>query len=95
MLSVLTGMIGHGLIAFAQSEIDIGTISIIQVAQPALAVCWSYAILGERVRLAQVPGMILVIVGLAAFTIVSQRRSQQRAATVMADQAGELAGPAG
>ena len=39
--------------------------------------------------------MILVIVGLAAFTIVSQRRAQQRAATVDPDQHGELTGPVG
>lgn len=95
LLSVLTGMLGHGLIAFAQREVDVATIGIIQVAQPALAVCWSYAILGEQIRPAQVPGMILVIVGLAAFTIVSQRRAQQRAATVVPDQHGELTGPVG
>ena len=82
LLSVLTGMLGHGLIAFAQREVDVGTIGIIQVAQPALAVCWGYLILGEAIRPAQVPGMILVIVGLAAFTIVSQRRAPQRGATV-------------
>ena len=95
LLSVLTGMLGHGLIAFAQREVDVGTISIIQVAQPALAVCWSFVILGEEIRGAQIPGMLLVIVGLAAFTIVSQRRTQARTATVVPDQHGELTGPVG
>ena len=38
LLAVLTGMLGHGLIAFAQRELPIATIGIIQVAQPALAV---------------------------------------------------------
>ena len=52
-------------------------------------------ILGEEIRGAQIPGMILVIVGLAAFTIVSQRRTQARAATVVPDQHGELTGPVG
>jgi drug/metabolite transporter (DMT)-like permease len=96
LLSVLTGMLGHGLIAFAQREVDVATIGIIQVAQPALAVCWSYLILGEAIRPVQVPGMILVVVGLAAFTVVSQRRAQQqRTATVVPDQHGELTGPVG
>ena len=95
LLSVLTGMLGHGLIAFAQREVDIATIGIIQVAQPALAVCWSFLVLGEAIRPAQVPGMILVITGLAAFTIVSQRRAQQRGATVGPDQHGELTDPVG
>ena len=88
-------MLGHGLIAFAQREVDVATIGIIQVAQPALAVCWSYLVLGEQIRPAQVPGMVLVVVGLAAFTIASQRRAQRRAATVVPDQHGELTGPVG
>ena len=93
LLAVLTGMLGHGLIAFAQTEVDVGTISIIQVAQPALAIGWSYLLLGEEIRSAQVPGMVLVIVGLVAFTVVSQRRL--RAATMAGDQHGELTGPVG
>jgi drug/metabolite transporter (DMT)-like permease len=95
MLAVLTGMIGHGLIAFAQRELPVATIGIIQVAQPAIAVCWSFLILGEAVKVAQIPGMVLVIAGLVAFTTIGQRRSASAAATVDADQHGELAGPAG
>ncbi|MET0145085.1 MAG: DMT family transporter [Ilumatobacteraceae bacterium] len=95
LLSVLTGMFGHALIVFAQSEVDVGTIGIIQVAQPALAIGWSFLILGESVRVAQVPGMILVVVGLGAFTIVSQRRKSRPPVMVTIDQDGELAGPAG
>jgi drug/metabolite transporter (DMT)-like permease len=95
LLAVMTGMLGHGLIAFAQREVDIATIGIIQVAQPALAVCWSFLILGEQVKVAQIPGMVLVIVGLVAFTVVSQRRAPHLPATVAADQHGELTGPVG
>jgi len=95
LLAVLTGMIGHGLIAFAQRELPMATIGVIQVAQPAIAVCWSLLILGERVKLAQIPGMVLVIVGLVAFTMIGQRRSSSAGATVVADQHGELPGPAG
>jgi drug/metabolite transporter (DMT)-like permease len=95
VLAVMTGMLGHGLIAFAQREVDVATIGIIQVAQPALAVCWSFLILGEEISPAQIPGMILVIVGLVAFTVVSQRRGQRVRATVGPDQHGELTGPVG
>jgi drug/metabolite transporter (DMT)-like permease len=96
-LAVMTGMVGHGLIAFAQREVDVATIGIIQVGQPALAVCWSFLILGERIKPAQVPGMVLVIVGLVAFTLASQRRAARppAAATVGTDQHGELTGPVG
>ena len=83
MLAVLTGMIGHGLIAFAQRELPVATIGIIQVAQPAIAVCWSFVVLGRgRSKVAQIPGMVLVIVGLVAFTIdrasVDRRRRRLR-----------------
>jgi drug/metabolite transporter (DMT)-like permease len=70
LLSVLTGMAAHGFIAAAQREVDVGTIGILQVAQPALAVGWSYVLLGEEIRPAQVPGMVLMLVGLIAFSKV-------------------------
>lgn len=103
LLSVLTGMLAHGLIAAAQRDVDVGTISILQVAQPALAVGWGYLILDEAIRAVQVPGMVLVVVGLVAFTLVSQRRATAArrrppgppAGIVAGDQHGELAGPAG
>jgi drug/metabolite transporter (DMT)-like permease len=91
LLSVLTGMLAHGLIVSAQRDVDVGTIGMLQVSQPALAVAWSYVLLGEEIRLAQVPGMLLVLIGLAAFTLVSQRRT----ARVIADQHGELTGSVG
>lgn len=81
-LSVLTGVIAHGLIAFAQHGVDVGTISILQVSQPAIAVGWGYLILGEAIAPSQVPGMVLVVVGLVAFTVVSQRRAVNAASVV-------------
>ena len=97
LLGIMTGMIGHGLIAYSQREIPIATIGIIQVGQPALAVGWSFLILGEQIKPAQIPGMVLVLVGLAAFTLISQRRQPRpvAAATVGPDQHGELTGPVG
>jgi len=95
LLSVLTGMLAHGLIAAAQSNVDVGTISILQVSQPALAVWWAYVLIDEEIRLAQVPGMVLVILGLIAFTVVSQRRASRAAAIVAADRHGELTGTVG
>jgi drug/metabolite transporter (DMT)-like permease len=73
LLTFLTGMIAHGLLVVAQRYVPLATIGILQVGQPAIAVVWGLAILGEQVRLAQVPGMVLVVAGLAAFALVSQR----------------------
>ena len=74
LLAILTGMVAHGCIAFAQQHLPIATITVMQTAQPALAVLFAFIILDEAVRWPQVVGMGLVIVGIASFTLVSQRR---------------------
>lgn len=73
LLAVLTGMVAHGCIAFAQQHLPIQTITVMQVAQPALATLFAFFILDEAVRPPQIVGMALVIVGIALFTISSQR----------------------
>ena len=50
ILTFLTGVAAHGLMVFAQKTIPIGTIGIAQVIQPALAVVWSFLLLGERLN---------------------------------------------
>ena len=47
MLTLMTGVLAHGLMVFAQSTIPIGSIGIAQIAQPALAALWSFLLLGE------------------------------------------------
>ena len=74
ILTFLTGVAAHGLIVFAQHHVPVATIGVMQVGQPALAVFWGWLILGEQISLAQVPGMILVLLGLGLFTVASQRR---------------------
>ena len=50
ILTFTSGVAAQGLIVFAQKTIQIGTIGIAQVAQPALAVVWSFLLLGEVVN---------------------------------------------
>ena len=64
ILTFLSGVAAHGLMVFAQKTIPIGTIGIAQVAQPALAVVWSFLLLGERVGGRQVVGIAVVMGGL-------------------------------
>ncbi len=73
ILTLLTGMLSHGCIVFAQQHIPVATIGIMQTAQPALAVFFAFVLLGEEVRAPQVLGMVLVISGLALFTLASSR----------------------
>ena len=61
ILTFLTGMLSHGCIVFAQQHMPVATISIMQTAQPALAVLFAFLLLGESVRVPQVVGMALVI----------------------------------
>jgi drug/metabolite transporter (DMT)-like permease len=73
ILTLLTGVLAHALLVFAQKLIPIATIGVMQSAQPALAVFWGIIILGETVSGAQVVGMALVVIGLGLFTWSSQR----------------------
>jgi drug/metabolite transporter (DMT)-like permease len=73
VLTFLTGVAAHGLMVFAQKTIQIGTIGIAQVVQPALAVVWSFLLLGERLGHWQVVGIAVVISGLLAFLVLNQR----------------------
>ena len=95
-MSVLTGVVGHGLIASAQRLIDVGTISVIHVGQPAVAVMWAWVVLGERVALAQLPGAALILAGLVGFTLLNQRAFVRRAAAESpgAELSGTLTEPA-
>ena len=85
VLTLLTGTVAHGLIVFAQRTVPVGTMSMLQVAQPALAVLWSVLLLSARVRAVQVVGMALVIAGLHADDAAD--------ATVAADAGGPARSP--
>jgi drug/metabolite transporter (DMT)-like permease len=73
LLTLTSGVAAQGLLVFAQKSIQIGTIGIAQVAQPALAVVWSFLLLGEVVNDRQVAGIAIVSAGLLAFVMLNQR----------------------
>jgi drug/metabolite transporter (DMT)-like permease len=73
ILTLTSGVAAQGLLVFAQKSIQIGTIGIAQVAQPALAVVWSFLLLGEVVNNRQVAGIAIVTAGLLAFVVLNQR----------------------
>jgi drug/metabolite transporter (DMT)-like permease len=78
LLTFLVGVAAHGLIVFAQKTIQIGTIGIAQVAQPALAVVWSFLLLGETLRDRQVVGIAVTMAGLLGFLVLNQRGARRR-----------------
>jgi drug/metabolite transporter (DMT)-like permease len=78
VLTALSGVAANGLMVFAQKTIQIGTIAVAQVVQPALAVLWSFLLLGETLRGGQVVGIAIAIGGLLAFILMNQRAERAR-----------------
>jgi drug/metabolite transporter (DMT)-like permease len=78
ILAFLTGIAAHGLMVYAQKTIPIGTIGIVQEIQPALAVVWSFLLLGETLHHWQVVGIAVVLSGLLAFIVMNQRGNRAR-----------------
>ncbi len=74
ILTFTSGVAAQGLNVFAQKTIQIGTIGISQVAQPALAVVWSFLLLGEVVNNRQAAGIAIVVFGLLAFVMLNRPR---------------------
>jgi drug/metabolite transporter (DMT)-like permease len=73
ILTLTSGIAAQGLLVYAQKTIQIGTIGIAQQAQPALAVIWSFLILGEVITGRQAAGIAIVVGGLIAFVTAHQR----------------------
>jgi drug/metabolite transporter (DMT)-like permease len=73
ILGLSSGIVAQGLLIYAQKSIQIGTIGIAQDAQPALAVVWSFLLLGEVVNARQGIGIAIVIGGLTAFAVLNRR----------------------
>jgi drug/metabolite transporter (DMT)-like permease len=82
ILSLLTGVCAHGMLVYAQRTIQIGTIGIAQVTQPALAVIWSFLLLGEVLEGAQAVGIAIVMAGLCGFLVLNERRGPDAPAPV-------------
>src|SRR4029078_8719192 len=73
ILAFTSGITAQGLLIYAQKTIQIGTIGIAQIAQPALAVVWASLLLGEVINSRQMVGIAIVMGGLLAFTVLNQR----------------------
>jgi len=73
ILALLTGTLAHGMIVFAQRTVPVGTIGIMQVAQPALAVLWAYLLLDQTILPIQLLGMAMVLGGIIAVVTITRR----------------------
>jgi len=73
ILAFTSGITAQGLLVYAQKTIQIGTIGIAQIAQPALAVVWASLLLSEVINARQMTGIAIVMTGLLGFTLSNQR----------------------
>jgi drug/metabolite transporter (DMT)-like permease len=73
LLAVVTGTLAHGLVVWAQRHVELSTITVIQVSQPALAAGWAWLLLGESVAPVQMVGMVVVLGSLTVFTYLNTR----------------------
>jgi drug/metabolite transporter (DMT)-like permease len=78
ILTFVSGVAANGLLVYAQKSIAIGTIAIAQVVRPALAVVWSFLLLGERLRGGQFVGIAIALSGLLVFIVINQHGEQRR-----------------
>jgi drug/metabolite transporter (DMT)-like permease len=69
------------MLYYAQHHVPISTISIIQAGQPSLSAIFAWVLLGEALVAAQVPGMVLVTLGLVLVFWFSLRPTPVAATT--------------
>ena len=94
LLTLVNGIVAHGLLVVAQRRVPIGTTSMLQVAQPALAVMWAYIVLDESIEPLQAVGMTVVVASLGVFTYAVTRSAPDAAAGPAGDDIGEVNVPA-
>jgi drug/metabolite transporter (DMT)-like permease len=75
VMAVASGLLSHGILAWSQRRVPVSTISLIQVAQPALSASWAYLALGETVRPVQVAGMAVVLLAVGGIVLRASRLS--------------------
>jgi drug/metabolite transporter (DMT)-like permease len=73
LMSISSGIVSHGMIAWAQKRVPVSTISIMQTAQPGIATFWAWLLLDQGVGPWQVIGMIVVMVAIGAVAVRSSR----------------------
>ena len=73
LLAIGPGLVGHGLLAWAQPRVDASVSTLLIQAEPVGASIAAWAILGERVSLVQGAAMVAV---LAALAVLAYRQSR-------------------
>ena len=73
-MAVSSGLVAHGVIAWAQQRVPVSTISILQLAQPGLGTFWAFVFLGEDVRPIQLVGMAVMLAAVGTIAVGAARQ---------------------
>ena len=73
-LTVVNGLLGHYLMAYAHGHVTLLTVSLLTLAIPVLSAAGAAAWLDEPLTPLQVAGMVVVLVGLAVVSVSTARR---------------------
>ena len=84
-MAVTSGLVAHGVIAWAQQRVPVSTISILQLAQPGLGTFWAFVFLGEDVRPIQMLGMAVMLAAVGTIAVGAARQRVPHHAVVTSD----------
>jgi len=73
LLALGPGILGHGLLTWAQPRVDASVTSVLIQAEPVGAAIAAWVFLGERVSLVQGLSMVVVLAALAALAYSESR----------------------
>lgn len=74
LLTILPGVVGHGLVAWAQRHVDVTVSTVLIQGEPVGATIAAALLLGESVTMPQALAMAVVVVALATLALQSARR---------------------
>lgn len=73
-MAVVSGIVSHGLLAWAQHVLPVSTITMMQLAQPGLAVVWAWTFLDEGIKPVQAIGMVVVLFAVGNIARITARQ---------------------
>jgi drug/metabolite transporter (DMT)-like permease len=82
LLSIGPGILGHGLLSWAQPRVDSSVSSVLIQAEPVGATFWAWLFLDEDVSTTQIAAMAVVVVALAVLAY-----SEARGQVIVVDEA--------
>jgi drug/metabolite transporter (DMT)-like permease len=72
---VLTGLVGHGLMTWAQRHLDITVASLLSLGSPVISAVGAWVLFGQQLSVVQIGGAIVVLAALGAIVLEVRSKS--------------------